>query len=69
VDEAKYTPPHGCSDHCDHVKNWIEPIRTRQPVAEDPVFRVRAAGPALLSNVSYEGSKAVRWDAEGMKLL
>jgi hypothetical protein len=44
-------------------------IRTRQPVVEDPVFGFRAAGAALLSNVSYESGKPARWDPDEMKLL
>ena len=56
--EEKYVAPKGYSDHYDHMKNWIDAIRTRQPVVEDPVFGFRAAGAALLSNVSYESGKA-----------
>jgi len=67
--EEKYVAPHGYSDHYHHLKNWIEAIRTRQPVVEDPVFGFRAAGAALLSNVSYESGKPARWDADGMRLL
>ena len=51
------------------MKNWIDAIRTRQPVVEDPVFGFRAAGAALLSNVSYDSGKPARWDPEEMKLL
>jgi hypothetical protein len=67
--EEKYVAPKGYSDHYDHVKNWIDAIRTRQPIVEDPVFGFRAAGTALLSNVSYETGKPARWDPEAMKLL
>ena len=67
--EEKYVAPKGYSDHYDHVKNWIDAIRTRQPVVEDPVFGFRAAGTALLSNVSYDRGQAVRWDPDAMKLL
>jgi len=67
--EERYVAPDGYSDHYDHVKNWIEAIRTRQPVVEDPVFGFRAAGAALLSNESYDSGKAARWDPDGMKLL
>ncbi|HTS71908.1 MAG TPA: Gfo/Idh/MocA family oxidoreductase [Terriglobia bacterium] len=67
--EEKYVAPHGYSDHYHHLKNWIEAIRTRQPVVEDPVFGFRAAGAALLSNVSYESGKPARWDADAMRLL
>jgi len=67
--EEKYVAPHGYSDHYHHLKNWIEAIRTRHPVVEDPVFGFRAAGAALLSNVSYESGKPARWDADAMRLL
>jgi hypothetical protein len=66
--EEKYVAPRGYSEHYDHVKNWVEAIRTRQPIVEDPVFGFRAAGTALLSNVSYERGQAVRWDPDEMKL-
>ncbi len=67
--EEKYVAPKGYNDQYDHVNNWIEAIRTRQPVVEDPVFGFRAAGTALLSNVSYDRGKVARWDPDGMKLL
>ena len=53
----------------DHVESRIGVIRTRQPIVEDPVFGFRAAGAALLSNVSYETGHPARWDPEAMKLL
>jgi hypothetical protein len=67
--EEKYVAPQGYSDHYDHIKNWIDAIRSRQPIVEDPVFGFRAAGTALLSNVSYYSGQPARWDPEGMKLL
>jgi predicted dehydrogenase len=67
--EEKYVTPQGYSDHYHHVKNWIDAIRTRQPVVEDPVFGFRAAGAALLSNLSYDSGKPAHWDPESMKLL
>ena len=36
---------------------------------EDAVFGFRAAGAALLSNLSYEQGQVVRWDPETMKVL
>jgi hypothetical protein len=44
-------------------------VRSRQSVVEDAVFGYRAAGAALLANVSYERGHAVMWDPEAMKLL
>jgi hypothetical protein len=37
-------------------------------VIEDAVFGFRAAGAALLSNLSYEHNSVVHWDPEAMKL-
>ena len=67
--EERYVAPRGYSDHYHHIKNWIDAIRSREPVVEDPVFGFRAAGTALLSNVSYETGKAAHWDPNAMKLL
>ena len=66
--EEKYVPPHGYRDDYHHVKNWIDAIRSREPVTEDPVFGFRAAGAALLSNLSYESGQPAHWDPEGMSV-
>jgi len=69
LDEERYVAPAGYSDQYDHLRNWVEAIRSRQPVVEDAVFGFRAAGAALLSNASYERGAVVEWDPEGMRLL
>jgi predicted dehydrogenase len=66
--EEKYVAPHGYSDSYDHLNNFFEAVRTRRPVVEDAVFGFRAAGAALLSNVSYERQSVVGWDPEVMKM-
>lgn len=43
-------------------------MRSRQTVVEDAVFGYRAAGAALLSNLSYDHGKIVGWDPVAMKL-
>ena len=58
----KFLPPRGYDDHRDHHFNFINAVRTRQPVVEDATFVFRAAGPAVLSNVSYFERRAVQWD-------
>ncbi len=68
-DDEKYLPPQGYSDSYDHIRNWIDAIRTRKPVVEDPVFGFRAAGAALLSNLSYDSGHPAHWDPEEMRLL
>ena len=66
--EDKFQAPHGYSDHLDHHRNFIAAVRSRKPVVEDPVFGFRAAGPALLSNVSYFEQRVCAWDPETMTL-
>jgi hypothetical protein len=61
--------PKGYSDSFDHFKNFFASVRSRKPVVEDAVFGYRAAGAALLSNLSIERKEIVHWDPETMKLL
>jgi predicted dehydrogenase len=64
----KYVAADGYSDSYDHFKNFFSAVRTRQPVVEDATFGFRAAGAALLSNLSYEKGTVVHWDPQAMKL-
>lgn len=64
----KFVAPHDYSDSYDHFKNFFAAVRSRQPVVEDAVFGYRAAGAALLSNLSYERGAVVKWDPVEMKL-
>ena len=66
--EDKYLPPAGYNDHLDHHRNFLNAVRTRKPVIEDAVFGFRAAGPALLSNVSYFEKRVCVWDPQTMTL-
>ena len=66
--EEKYLPPRGYSDHLDHHRNFIGSVRTRKAVVEDSVFGLRAAGPALASNISYFEQRMCKWDPQTMKL-
>ncbi len=68
VGSEKYVAPAGYSDQYDHFKNFFASVRSRKPVVEDAVFGYRAAGAALLSNLSIERHAVVRWDPEAMKL-
>ncbi len=65
----KYVAPHGYSDSYDHFQNFFAAVRTRKPVVEDAVFGFRAAGAALLSNLSVERGAVVKWDPDAMKIL
>ncbi|HMD96126.1 MAG TPA: Gfo/Idh/MocA family oxidoreductase [Terriglobia bacterium] len=67
--QERYAAPERYSDSYDHLKNFFAAVRSHQPVVEDPVFGFRAAGAALLTNVSYERGEAVKWDPVAMRLL
>ena len=69
VGSEKYVAPPGYSDQYDHFKNFFASVRSRKPVVEDAVFGYRAAGAALLSNLSIERRAVVKWDPEAMKLV
>jgi len=64
----KYVAPEGYADNYDHFKNFFNAVRTRQPVVEDAVFGFRAAGAALLGNLSIERGSVVHWNPETMKI-
>lgn len=66
---VRYAAPSDYNDSYDHFKNFFASVRSRQPVVEDAVFGYRAAGAALLSNLSYERGEVVKWDPDAMKLL
>jgi predicted dehydrogenase len=65
--DERFLPPRGYSDHIDHHRNFFTSVRTRKPVVEDSTFGLRAAGPALLSNISYFEHRVCGWDARTMK--
>lgn len=64
-----YAAPRGYSDVYSHFVSFFTAMRTRKPVVEDAVFGYRAAGAALLSNLSYYSGKIQHWDPEAMKLI
>jgi predicted dehydrogenase len=65
----KFAAPKGYSDSYDHFKNFFASVRSRQPVVEDAVFGFRAAGAALLSNLSIDRGQIMHWNPDEMKLL
>jgi predicted dehydrogenase len=64
----KFAAPPGYSDSYDHFHNFFNAVRSRQPVVEDATFGFRAAGAALLSNLSVDRGSVVRWNPETMKI-
>ena len=65
----KFVAPKGYSDSYDHFHNFFNAVRSRQPVVEDATFGFRAAGAALLGNLSAERGSVVHWNPETMKLI
>lgn len=55
--------------HFDHLMNFFRGVREGEPVAEDAVFGLRAAAPALACNDSYFDQKIVTWDPEAMEVV
>jgi hypothetical protein len=68
-DVEAFTAPQGYLDSYDHFKNFFASVRSRQPVVEDATFGFRAAGAALLSNLSVEKDSIVHWNPETMKIV
>ncbi len=65
----KYVAPEGYRDSYDHFINFFAAVRSRKPVVEDAVFGYRAAGAALLCNLSIERGEVVKWDPDAMKIV
>ena len=65
--EERHQPPPGYNDTEHHTANFVEAVRTRKPVIEDSSFGLRAAGPALLCNVSHKEGRIVEWDPQTMR--
>jgi predicted dehydrogenase len=65
----KFVAPENYADNYDHFRNFFNSVRTRKQPVEDAVFGFRAAGAALLSNLSIERGQVVNWDPDAMKVL
>ena len=68
VGYEKYVAPEGYRDSYDHFQNFFASVRSRKPPVEDAVFGYRAAGAALLSNLSIDRGAVVKWNPDAMKL-
>lgn len=66
--EETYSMPRGYSEQVAHHQTFIDAVRNRKSVTEDATFGLRAAGPALMSNVSYFEKRVVEWDPINMKM-
>lgn len=67
-DEEVYTPPPGYSDMTDHLANFFNSVRTRQPVVENEVFGHNTAIGCHMSNQSYFTKTVAVWDSAAKKI-
>ena len=62
-----YRVPRDYNDTEHHFRNFFASIRSKAPMVEDAVFGLRAAGPAVVCNLSYFEKRQYAWDPETMK--
>ena len=67
--ESEFRAPEGYNADYDHHMSFYNGIREKAPIVEDALFGMRAAGPALASNVSVFEKKIVHWDPERAVLV
>lgn len=66
--ETTWVPPGRYDDTYDHFVNFFAAMRSRNDVVENATFGLRAAGPALLGNLSYYNKRVYNWDPTNMKI-
>jgi predicted dehydrogenase len=66
--QEKFVPT-GPDAHMLHHQNFYAAVRAGRPSIEDAVFGFRAAGPALLTNVSYFERRVCGWDPVKMAVV
>ncbi len=69
ADENYFQAPRHYSDDFAHHTNFFNAVRTRRPVVEDATFGLRAAGPALMANLSYYENRIQHWDPVAMQVV
>ena len=67
--ELEYKVPEGYSEHHDHWYFFADSIRNGTKLVEDGTFGLRAAGPALATNLSYHERRIINWDPQKMKVI
>jgi predicted dehydrogenase len=66
--ESKFEAEPEYSDHKEHHANFLRAVRGEGPNVEDPTFGLRAAAPALASNMSHFEQRPIQWDPVGLRL-
>ena len=64
-----FRAPRNYSDSEHHFRNFFASIQHGAPMVEDAVFGQRAAGPAVVCNLSYFEGRPVQWDPVAMKVV
>ncbi len=64
-----FVAPKGYSDSYDHFHNFFNSVRSRKQPVEDATFGFRAAGAALLANMSMQKNAIIGWDPKAMKVV
>lgn len=64
----KFSAAPGYLDSYDHFHNFFDSVRSRKQPVEDATFGFRAAGAALLSNLSVEKDAIIHWNPETMQV-
>ena len=64
-----FRAPRNYSDTEHHFRNFFASIQHGAPMVEDAVFGQRAAGPAVVCNLSYFEGRPFQWDPVGMKVV
>ncbi|MEL6390430.1 MAG: Gfo/Idh/MocA family oxidoreductase [Bacteroidota bacterium] len=67
--ELVYKTPDGYSAHYDHWHHFIKAVREGTKLIEDTTFGMRAAGPALASNLSMSEERIIKWDPVMMRTV
>ncbi len=65
--KERYPVPSGYNAHLEHHRSFLSSVRTRKAPYEDAIFGLRAAGPALLCNVSAKDHKPCGWDPASLE--
>ena len=69
ADEERYLPPPRYSEDFAHHTTFFNAVHSRQAVEENATFGLRAAGPALMANLSYYEGRIKHWDPVEMRVV
>ena len=68
LEAVTYYPPEGYDDDREHLWNYFQSVRTRNPSVEDATFGNHTAVGCHMANYSYFNKCLAVWDAAGKKI-